>query len=126
MLLAMYLAGLPVMDWSEDPSMWQYYLVPALTTSVALCYTLTMLSVGMRFLDATNAYLRYGQEAVLPFFVLHQPAIIVIAFFVVQWDLGVFPKLLIVVGTSFTVALGMCELIIRRVRPLRILFGMTG
>jgi fucose 4-O-acetylase-like acetyltransferase len=123
-LLGMYLADLPVMDWSEDRSLPQYYLILALITGVALCYTLTMLSIGMRFLDFTNRWLRYGQEAALPFFVLHQPAIVAIGFFVVQWDLGILPKLLILVATSFSLSLGLYELVIRRVRPLRALFGM--
>ena len=125
-LLGMYLAGLPVMDWGGNPSVPQYYLVLALTTGVALTYTLAMLSFGMHVLDFTNAWLRYGQEAALPFFVLHQPAIVVIAFFVVQWDMGILPKLLIVVAASLAVALGLYELVIRRVRFLRTLFGMPA
>ena len=85
-----------------------------------------MLFVGMRFLDFTNRWLRYGQEAALPFFVLHQPAIVVIAFFVVQWNVGILPKLLTVVVSSFVVSAGLYELLIRRIRPLQILFGMTA
>jgi glucan biosynthesis protein C len=123
-LLGMYLAGLPVTEWGEDPSVPQYYGILALTTGVALCYTLTMLFIGMRFLDFTNGWLRYGQEAALPFFVLHQPAIVAIAFFVVQWELGISPKLLIVVAASFTAALGLYDLVIRRVPLLRSVFGM--
>lgn len=114
------------MAWSEDSSLPQYYLVLALTTGVALCYTLTMLFVGMRFLDFTNRWLRYGQEAALPFFVLHQPAIVVIAFFVVQWNIGILPKLVVVVVSSFVVTVGLYELLIRHIRPLRVLFGMKA
>ncbi len=126
LLLGMYVADLPVMEWGNDPSVPQYYAILALTTGMALCYTLTMLFVGMRFIDFTNRWLRYGQEAALPFFVLHQPAIIVVAYFVVQWDVGILPKLLIVVAASFAAAIALYELLIRRVRPLRVLFGMTS
>ena len=125
-LLGAYAAGLPVMTWGLDSSYPQFYLILGLTTIIAFCYTLTMLFVGMRFLDFTNRWLRYGQEAALPFFVLHQPAIIVIAFFVVQWNLGLLPKLVIVVVSSFVLALGLYELLIRRIRPLQILFGMKA
>ena len=125
-LLAMYGVGLPVMTWGVDPSYPQFYLILSLTTPVAFCYTLTMLFVGMRFLDFTNRWLRYGQEAALPFFVLHQPAIVVIAFLVVQWNMGLLPKLVVVVVSSFVVALGLYELLIRRIRPLRVLFGMKA
>ena len=70
--------------------------------------------------------MNYGQEAALPFFVLHQPAIVVVAFFVVQWNVGILPKLLTVVVSSFLVAIGLYELLVRRIRPLRTLFGMTA
>jgi peptidoglycan/LPS O-acetylase OafA/YrhL len=88
------------------------------------CWSAFMLFIGMRFLDFTNKWLEYGQEAVLPFFVLHQPVIITIAFFVVQWNAGIPLKLVTVVLGSFVVTLGIYELIIRRVPLLRVLFGM--
>jgi peptidoglycan/LPS O-acetylase OafA/YrhL len=125
-LLGMYIAGLPVMTWGQDPSYPQYYLILALTTTIALCYTLTMLFVGMRFLDFTNKWLRYGQEAALPFFVLHQPAIVIIAFFVVQWNASIYVKLPIVVLSSFVASIGFYDLIIRRIHPLRLMFGMKS
>ena len=83
-----------------------------------------MLFVGMRFLDFTNKWLRYGQEAALPVFVLHQPVIVVIAFFVVQWSVGMWIKLPLVVLGSFAVTLCLHEFVVRRIRPLRILFGI--
>ena len=60
----------------------------------------------------------------MPVFVLHQPMIIVIAILVVQWDAGILPKLLLVVGGSFLVTFGIYELFIRRIKPVRALFGM--
>jgi hypothetical protein len=68
--------------------------------------------------------LHYGQEAALPFFVLHQPVIIVIAFFVVQGNSGIWIKLPIVMLGSFLVTIGLYELVVRRIRLLRLLFGI--
>jgi hypothetical protein len=70
--------------------------------------------------------LQYAQEAVLPFFLLHQPVIIAIAFYVVQWEAGIPVKLVTVVLGSFTVTLAIYELLIRRIGPLRTLFGMKA
>ena len=123
-LVGMYLTGLPVLTWSETPGIAQFYVLQFLGSAIALCYSLTMLFVGMRFLDFINQWLRYGQEAALPFFMLHQPVIIVIAFFVVQWHAGISVKLPIVVLSSFVVSIGLYELIVRRTRPLRLAFGM--
>jgi hypothetical protein len=50
--------------------------------------------------------------------------IIVIAFFVVQWDAGILVKLPVVVLSSFAVSIGLYEMIIKRIQPLRLAFGM--
>jgi glucan biosynthesis protein C len=60
----------------------------------------------------------------VPFFVVHQPAIIVIAYFVVQMNAGLVPKLLIVVVGAFIGSLALYQLVIRRVGVLRVAFGM--
>ncbi len=126
-LLGMYLAGLPLMSWYYGPpDVPQFHLLQFLISIIAVCYSLAMLYVGMRFLDFTNRALRYGQEAALPFFVLHQPVIIVIAFFIVQWEAPIAVKLPIVVLSSFIVTVGLYDLIVRRFRPFRLAFGMKS
>ena len=81
--------------------------------------------IGMRYLDFSNAWLRHNREASYPFFFLHQPVIIIIAFFVVQWQVGVPIKLLVVVIGAFVLTLGAYELFVRRINPVRVLFGMS-
>jgi len=125
-LLGMYLADIPVITWYETPGTPQFHLLQFLISIIAVCYSLTMLFIGMRFLDFSNGLLRYGQEAALPFFVLHQPVIIVIAFFVVQWDAIISIKLPVVVLSSFVVSIGLYGLIIQRIHPLRLAFGMKS
>jgi len=90
------------------------------------CWTLFFLFVGMRFLDYTNRWLEYGQEAILPFFVFHQPVIIFLAYFIVQWQTSLVIKLLLVVLGSFILTLGIYEAFIRRNDPLRLIFGMKA
>ena len=80
----------------------------------------------MRFLDYTNKWLRYGQEMIMPFFLVHQPVIVAIAFFVVQWNINLWLKLLIVVLSSFAVSLGLYELLFKRIGPVQALFGMKA
>jgi peptidoglycan/LPS O-acetylase OafA/YrhL len=78
----------------------------------------------MRFLDFSNKWLQYGQEMIMPFFLFHQPVIIIIAYYVVQWDTSLLVKLLVVVLSSFAVSLGPSRLFVRRISPMRILFGV--
>ena len=97
-----------------------------LVATCGWCWTAFFLFVGMRFLNFSNRLLQYGQETIVPFYMLHQPVIVVIAYFVVQWSLGLPVKMLIVVLGSFVVSIGLCELIIKRVGILRPLFGMKA
>jgi peptidoglycan/LPS O-acetylase OafA/YrhL len=90
------------------------------------CWTAVMVFIGARFLDFASKWLRFGQEAVLPFYVVHQPVIIVTAYFVVQWDAGLVAKLLAVVVSAFPISLGLARLTVRRGRPLRAAPGATG
>jgi len=115
-----------VTTWFDTPTMPEFYLFWTLVTIAAWSWTAFMLFVGMRFLDFRNKWLEYGQEAVVPFYVLHQPLIVAIAFYVVQWQAGVTAKMFAVVLASFAVTVGIYELLIRRMAPLRALFGMKA
>ena len=79
----------------------------------------------MRHLDFSNRWLRYGQERIMPFFLCHQPVIIVIAFYVVQWDTSLWAKLPAIVVGSFAASLVLAE-ILRRFGPARVLLGMKS
>jgi peptidoglycan/LPS O-acetylase OafA/YrhL len=87
-------------------------------------WTLFFLFVGMRFLRGSGRVVGYGQAAILPFFVLHQPVIIILAYYAVQWHASLWVKLVVVVAGSFCVTLGVYEGIVRRAAPLRRVFGM--
>jgi glucan biosynthesis protein C len=118
------LAFADVTTWFDTPTMPEFYLFWTLVTVAAWSWTVFMLFVGMRFLNFRNKWLEYGQEAVVPFYVLHQPVIVAIAFYVVQWQAGITAKMTTVVLASFLVTVGIYELVIRRVTPLRATFGM--
>jgi len=80
--------------------------------------------IGMRYLDTTNKWLQYGREASFPFYFVHQPVIIFVAFYAVQWDVHLSIKLLVVVFGSLALSLGLYDLLVRRINPVRALFGM--
>ncbi|NCF67496.1 MAG: acyltransferase family protein [Chloroflexi bacterium] len=87
-------------------------------------WALNVLYLAMKYLNFSNKWLVYGSELIMPFYLLHQPVIIVIAYFTVQWDVGVLPKLLVIVIGSFLITLGLVELLVRPFKPMRRLFGM--
>jgi peptidoglycan/LPS O-acetylase OafA/YrhL len=111
--------------WAAPRTLRDFVLWTVITVN-CWCWTTLMLFTGMRYLDASSRWLAYGQEAVLPFFVLHQAVIGVIAYYVVQWPVGTPVKLLVVILGSFVATLAIYELVIRRLGPLRTLLGMKA
>jgi glucan biosynthesis protein C len=57
-----------------------------------------------------------------PFYVLHQPVILVVAFVVVQWSAAIPVKLAVVLAGSFAVTAALCGLV-GRARVLGSLLG---
>ena len=112
--------------WFADPGLPGFYLWWTVATLDTWAWIVVMWFVGMSYLDISNRWLRYGQEAIVPFYVFHQPVIVAISFYVVQWQVGVTLKMLAVSLGSFVATLGIYELAIRRIGPLRTLFGMKG
>jgi len=113
-------------DWVKTPGVPGFYLAWTLMSVNAWCWVVVALYIGMRFLDLRNKWLVYGQEAMMPFYLFHHPVIIVIAFYVVQWGADILMKLPVVVLGSFAFTLGIYELIIRRIKPGQVLFGMKA
>jgi len=66
----------------------------------------------------------YGREAQLPYYVLHQLPIIVIGFYVVQWNMAPLWKLLIISLPSLALTLLVYEFVVRRTIVTRFLFGL--
>jgi len=87
-------------------------------------FIIAILGFGSRYLNFNNRFLGYANEAVLPFYILHQTIILIIGFFVVQWSMGIAPKYFIITTSSFIVIMAIYELLVRRINVLRFLFGM--
>ena len=66
----------------------------------------------------------YGNEAVLPFYVLHEPVIVAVAWVIVRWPAPLLVKYLSVVAASFVLTLALYEGLVRRFQLTRFLFGM--
>jgi glucan biosynthesis protein C len=87
------------------------------------CWVLAIFGFSMQHLTFNKPYLQPLNEAVLPFYVLHQSILIYVGYFVVQLDIPALAKWLIIAPLSFAIIVGLIA-IIRRVNVLRFLFGM--
>lgn len=66
----------------------------------------------------------YAKEAQLPFYVLHRTPIIIIGFFVVQWQVNALVKYVVIVLGALVAILLVYDIAVRRTRPTRFLFGL--
>ena len=110
----------------DTPDAPGFYIFWVFAVIDAWCWSLVMLSIGMRYLDVSNKWLQYGQEAIVPFYVVHEPIIFAIAFYAVQWETSILPKMLAVILGSFVVTSAIYILLVRQVAPLRAAFGMKA
>jgi hypothetical protein len=122
-IIAIAAAGLAV-EWSANPEILGFYLTWTLISINGWCWVIVALYVAMRLLDFRNKWLEYGQAAILPFYVFHQPVIFAISLYLLKRDAGILVKLLVLVLSSFVVTLILYEFIIKRLKPMRTLFGM--
>jgi len=113
-------------EWIESPGTPGFVVAWSLVSINGWCWTMLVLALGMRFLQFRNKWLDFGQEAMVPFYLFHQPVIIIIAVFVVRWDAGIAVKLPFIILSSFMITLGLVELVIKRIGPARALFGMKA
>jgi glucan biosynthesis protein C len=92
--------------------------------TVTWVWVLGLLGAGRRFLGRDSRTLRYASEASYPVYLIHQTALVVVAWAVVGWDVGVWPKFAVIIAGTFVLSLGTYELLVRRFLIPRFLFGL--
>ena len=123
-ILATYFAGF-LNTWEGTPSYSVGYMLYQVLRSVtAWSWMVFALYFGMHVLNFSSKLLEYAEEAVLPFYMLHYPLVIIIAFYIVQWDMSPSIKLLIISTISLVTTVILYDLLIRRMNFTRRLFGM--
>ncbi len=90
----------------------------------AWCWILAFLGFGFKHLTRSAPFLTYANEAVLPFYILHQTVLLSIGYLVTRWPIPDLLKFVVISGSSFIVIMAVYEFLIRRINLLRVLFGM--
>lgn len=111
--------------WEAHPGYRPDYLLYAFVRGLTpWLLVIAIVALGIRFLSTPVRGLRHANEAALPFYVIHHPFVVLAAFWVVQWDVGVAPKFVAVVLLALTATLASYELLVRRFRLTRVIFGL--
>ena len=101
-----------------------FILIMSCCSLLIWSYLLSAFGYGLRYLTANKPSLSYANEAVLPIYILHQPVILTLGYFIVRLPLPILAKYLIITPLAFCITFGMYEYGVRRVNLLRRAFGL--
>jgi peptidoglycan/LPS O-acetylase OafA/YrhL len=127
-LVAVLILAIPAVTGllEGDPSFVIYALGILLVGVLMWSCILAVLGYGMHYLTANHRLLAYANEAVLPFYILHQPVILILGYFIIPLPLSILAKYLIIASLAFGITLGLYEYGVRRVNPVRWVFGLKA
>ena len=110
-----------IADWQHD---WRTYLYRSLYPLTAWGWVFTAIGYGKRYLNKKLKVLDYLNEAVYPFYILHQTVIVIIVYYVVKTTDTIAMKYVFTVMVSFLVTMSIYHVFIKPYAITRFLFGM--
>jgi len=87
-------------------------------------WLIAIVGYGLHWGNFNSRFLTYANEAVLPFYILHQTVIVTLCFYLISWQTAVGVKYLVIASTSMAAILAIYEVLIRRINISRFLFGL--
>lgn len=108
-------------DWGTNPLT---YLYLSIYPIIAWSWVLALVGYGKKYLTKTHPSLTYINQAVYPFYILHQTVIVMLAYYVVRTTDTIEAKYFFIVTVTFIVCIAAFHLIIRPSILMRFLFGM--
>lgn len=106
-----------------EPGTWGYIIFRILISFTTVFWVIGLLYLGRRLLNFSNGFLKYGNDAVLPYYIIHSTPIALIGLWVINLNMGVLPKYAINTLLAFIATAVIYELV-RRTNATRFLFGM--
>lgn len=93
---------------------------------IAWLWMVGLLGFAQTFLSHNSALLGYLSEAAYPIYVLHVAAIVSVGYVLLGWGVPILVKYGAIMIAALVINLGVFDLLIKRVRALRMLFGLRN
>ncbi len=77
-----------------------------------------------KYLNYSSRFLQYANQAVYPFYILHQTLIVAFGFYIVQWPLPIFIKIILLLISCFAALVIIYQWVIKPFVLTRILYGL--
>lgn len=111
-----------IANWQSN---WKTYAYLALYPTTAWFWVFALIGYGKKYINKKHRILNYVNEAVYPFYILHQTIIVILTYYVVQVADSILSKYVFIVFVTFALSMMIYHLIIRPNNLLRYLFGMS-
>lgn len=89
-------------------------------------WLLVIFALADKKLSNSNKWLKYGNKASMPFYVIHQPVIVTLGFFIMNLNWSITIKLIFLLSAAFIMIMVLYHFIISRISLIRVLFGMKS
>jgi glucan biosynthesis protein C len=109
------------MPKKQDARLYVYGILNAVHVWTLL---LSILGFAKKYLNFSNRFLHYANQAVYPYYILHQTIIVAFGYYVVQWPLPIVVKLIILFVICFCSVGILYHFVIKRFILTRILYGL--
>ncbi len=87
-------------------------------------WILVCFGYAAQYLNRESKILRYANESVYPFYILHQSVMLVICYWLMDWEQGLLVKASLLIVGTFGISWLIYEFLIRRWRWVRPFFGL--
>ena len=104
--------------------LWETHFYGLMSILVGWFVGLTALGFCYKYMRFDSLFRKYANEAIYPFYLLHQPIILLIGFYMKDLEMNVTIKAIYLTACSFTASVGIYLLLIRPFNFMRIVFGL--
>jgi len=87
---------------------------------------LTAIGFSKQYLNKDSRFRKLANEAIYPFYLLHQPVIVVLGSVLVKLDISIGLKAAVILLSSFAITVAIYWFVIRPFNVCRVLFGMKA
>jgi glucan biosynthesis protein C len=108
-------------EWKQSPYTY-FYL--SLTPLLAWSWIMTLVGYAKKYVNKTHSSLQYVNQAIYPFYILHQTVIVILAYYVVQVSESILMKYIFTVICTFVISMFIYHVLIRPYNWVRVLFGV--
>lgn len=105
---------------------WSPPVILACTAIAGWCFVVALLGWGREWLSFRTPALDYLTESAFPVYLLHQAAIVIPGYFLIQLPLPIWAKFLLLLAVAASLTLSAYHLLVRPFAVTRFLFGMKG